>query len=100
MDCDESKCTTHHAYYVWVPLVTMIQAAISYLPHYLWYYWEGFKMRKLLGNILEKKFYNDHKAETCRLSPSDGFQSVCSSGQYYRKFEVKLWVKPNLGLSC
>ena len=40
---DHTKDTTptHHSYYVWVPLFTMIQAAISYLPHYLWYYWEG-----------------------------------------------------------
>lgn len=35
-DCYES-----HPHYMWVPLVVLFQAAISYLPHFLWYYWEG-----------------------------------------------------------
>ena len=26
---------------MWVPIFTLAQAAISYLPHYLWHYWEG-----------------------------------------------------------
>ena len=37
----ESECVDHHPYYMWVPIVTLVQAAISFLPHYLWYYWEG-----------------------------------------------------------
>ena len=44
-DCSEaegeSECITHHPHYMWIPLFTLVQAAISYLPHYLWYYWEG-----------------------------------------------------------
>ena len=31
----------HHNYYIWVPMMMVLQAAISYLPHHLWYYWEG-----------------------------------------------------------
>ena len=38
---DKSECLTHHAYYIWIPMMMVIQATISYLPHYLWYYWEG-----------------------------------------------------------
>ena len=38
---DESECVEHHAHYMWVPMFTLAQAAISFLPHYLWFYWEG-----------------------------------------------------------
>ena len=38
---DESQCVEHHPHYMWVPIFTLAQAAISYLPHYLWHYWEG-----------------------------------------------------------
>ena len=38
---EESDCLEHHPHYMWVPIVTLAQAAISFLPHYLWYYWEG-----------------------------------------------------------
>ena len=38
-------------------------------------------MRKLLENIKEKKFYDDQKEGTCRVSPSDLDHPVCSSGE-------------------
>ena len=36
-----SSCYESHPHYMWIPLVVLLQAFISYLPHFLWYHWEG-----------------------------------------------------------
>ena len=38
---EDGDCYESHPHYMWVPLVVLFQAAISYIPHFLWYYWEG-----------------------------------------------------------
>ena len=59
-----SECETHHPHYIWVPLVVLLQAGLSYLPHFLWYHWEGGKMRSMLAKLMERpKFFNDDKRE-------------------------------------
>ena len=49
LDCYEKSptdCYESHPHYMWVPLVVLLQAGISYLPHFLWYYWEGETMER------------------------------------------------------
>ena len=107
---DESQCVEHHPHYMWVPIFTLAQAAISYLPHYLWHYWEGEelyrdfcvfslqetdnylssldeKMRKMLGNLKEKRFYNENKTERKRQSPNS-LKIYKKSGEAVRLTEI------------
>jgi hypothetical protein len=78
-----TDCIEEHPHYLWVALVVLIQAGISYLPHYLWYSWEGGRMKQMLSNLLEKpKFFHENKDGMCRisnLSQGAGYH-VCSSG--------------------
>ena len=45
-------------------------------------------MRKLLENVMEKRFYNDRKDGSCRLTPTED-QPVCSSGNKLTEQLVK-----------
>ena len=117
---DVSDCVEHHPHYMWVPIVTLAQAAISFLPHYLWYYWEGEdyivtgralqtkraktaslyllkvlkkssldgKMRKLVANLKEKRFYTEDKTGLNRLSPTSELVRI-ASGQTGIHSDVK-----------
>ena len=44
---------------MWVAVVVLIQAVISYIPHYLWHSWEGGRMKQKLSNIIEKPDFID-----------------------------------------
>jgi len=50
MECleDQEDCTKSHPQYMWVALMVLIQGGISYIPYYLWYGWEGGRMKQLL----------------------------------------------------
>ena len=79
----DAGCTEVHPHYLWVALVVLVQAGISYLPHYLWNSWEGGRMKQMLSNLLEKpKFFHENKAGMCRVSNGSqgGGYHVCSSG--------------------
>lgn len=41
----------HQWYYQWIPLIFIIQAAISYVPAYLWKVAEGGLLHKLCDNL-------------------------------------------------
>ena len=43
---DETK---YHAYYQWVPFVLFLQAMMFYFPHLVLKYWNGDKLRKIVG---------------------------------------------------
>ena len=78
-----ADCVEEHPHYLWVALMVLIQAGISYLPHYLWFSWEGGRMKQMLSNLLQKpKFFHENKDGTCRISTGSqgaGYH-VCSSG--------------------
>ena len=58
---DPGDCETH-THYMWVSLVILVQAGLSYLPHYLWHSWEEGRMRQMLANIMETpRFFHDNK---------------------------------------
>ena len=80
---DGTDCVQDHPQYLWVAVVVLIQAGITYIPHCLWYIWEGGRMQQLLKTILQKpKFFNENKDGTCRISSGSqgaGYH-VCSSG--------------------
>ena len=67
-DCKEGEeyCSIQtHDSYMWISMLVLIQAAIFYLPHYLWRSWEGGKMKQLLSNIIQKpKFFNDDELDS------------------------------------
>merc|ERR1712117_863425 len=52
-EVEGSDCVETHAHYMWVSMVVLIQAGISYLPRYLWHSWEGGRMKKNLDNLIE-----------------------------------------------
>ena len=54
-------------------------------------------MRKLMENIIEKRFYNDNKEGTCRLTPSEFDQPICSSGNRLTEQLVKARYIKNIG---
>jgi len=83
-----TDCKTEHPHYMWVALVVLIQAGISYLPRYLWFSWEGGRMKQMLSNLMEKpKFFNENKEGECRTASfaqskgeSEHELHLCSSG--------------------
>ena len=99
LDCLDEKgndnpgtdCMEEHPHYMWVALVVLIQAGISYFPRYLWYSWEGGRMKQMLSNLLEKpKFFNENKDGECRVSTlaegaEDNEIHLCSSGNTLTK---------------
>jgi len=83
------ECTQEeHQHYLWVALFVVIQAGISYLPHYAWHNWEGGRVKQLLNSILEKpKFFHENKDGRCQISVGSqgGVHHLCSSGNSLTK---------------
>ena len=71
-EVEGSDCVETHAHYMWVSMVVLIQAGISYLPRYFWHGWEGGRMKQKLTNLIEHPdFLGDKKGDReCKLSGS------------------------------
>lgn len=59
----DSEDETFHAWYQWVSLILMLQALMSYFPHYLWKVLEGGKLAMIMEGIdgLHLKENEEHK---------------------------------------
>lgn len=65
----------HHLYYQWVCLVLLLQAALFYLPRYLWKVWEGGRLRilaaDLVGPIIPETWTEERKNVLVNYLSSD-----------------------------
>merc|ERR1711942_112022 len=43
-----------HKYYQWICFVLFIQAAVTYIPRYLWKMWEGKRIETLIGKLSDE----------------------------------------------
>lgn len=58
----------HHAYYQWVCFALFVQAAMFYLPRWLWKIWEGGKVGKVIRGLDDPMLSDaDQKDKTTRL---------------------------------
>ena len=68
-------------HYVWVPMVVLLQAGLSYLPHYLWYHAEGGRMKSMLAKLMERpKFFSANKRKQRKTVMHGNTVSLQSSG--------------------
>ena len=86
-EIEGTDCIETHPHYMWVAMVVLIQAGISFLPRYLWFSWEGGRMKQKLSNLLEKpNFFDENDGKVCRISDSiEGTEELCSSGNSLTK---------------
>lgn len=72
-DCDTEDNLRRHAYYQWVPMVLLLQAAIYYFPKFLW-------------NNMDKGLYKDSICNLDKVSvDKDSLkQRIESSAQYFK----------------
>lgn len=48
-----------YGYYPWISIALFLQATSLYMPHYIWKYWEGGKMKLLAGELVAAPLSDD-----------------------------------------
>lgn len=84
---NEDECITEHPHYQWVALFILVQAAIFYIPRFLWYAWEGGKMASLVGDLATTpKFVHDTTTDNTKkeeFSPSGDDKTKDLANTFY-----------------
>jgi len=60
---DDGQEVKYHKYYQWVCFVLFFQAALFYIPRYLWQTWEGGKIQMLVQKLQEPMLGPEEKSD-------------------------------------
>ena len=101
--CQNSDDCETHTHYMWVSMVILVQAGVSYMPHYLWHSWEEGRMRQMLANIMETpKFFHENKenqerrdTRICYNSPTET-EATCVTETVQNSGEINVLKSINL----
>lgn len=96
-ESEEEDERLYHAYYQWVPLMLSFQAAMFYLPHWIWKQLEGGRLGKLIAGL--NKFSEDDDKKKQEVDNLANYMKEKLKDQYEHKmWTAKLYFCESLNL--